>query len=190
MKAGLKNHAGIRGLIAEYERAAMKLYCPRGYCEQDMMRCIVMLRLGGARVAEFAHRSMSLPSPRTARRNTVIRPLLVSPSTPTVDEVEANVIACLDPLEAEHEDEGRHPNNTQVIVHQVLMLDEIAIEKRARWDDKTNMFMGSCREHNIKVPLEFDSEKELDIFCDALDKGDMHLASEVHVLNLFIGAVS
>ena len=52
-------------------------------------------------------------------------------------------------------------------------------KKRPRWDDKTNMFMGSCQEHNSKIPLEFDSEKELDIFCDVLNKGNIHLASEV-----------
>jgi hypothetical protein len=44
------------------------------------------------------------------------------------------------------------------------------------------MFMGSCREHNHKVPLEFSSERELDLFCDALDNGDIHLASEVSFL--------
>jgi hypothetical protein len=60
-----------------------------------------MLWLGGARVAEFAHRSMSLPSPRTARRNTIIRPLVVSPSAPTVAEVEANIISCLEALDVE-----------------------------------------------------------------------------------------
>jgi hypothetical protein len=180
VQAGLKNNVGIRGLIAEYERAALKLYRPRGYTEEDMMRSIVMLRLGGVRVAEFAHRSMSLPSPRTARRNTVIRPLVVSSSTPTVDEVESNIISCLEALDVEDEQGPRR--HTRIIMHQVLMLDEIATEKRARWDDKTNMFMGSCREHNHKVPLEFSTEKELNIFCDALDNGDIHLASEVRIL--------
>jgi hypothetical protein len=37
-----------------------------------------MLRLGGTRVAEIAHRSMSLPSHTTIRRNTVMRALIVS----------------------------------------------------------------------------------------------------------------
>ena len=47
VQAGLQNNIGIRGLIAEYEWAALKLYRPRGYTEEDMMRSIVMLRLGG-----------------------------------------------------------------------------------------------------------------------------------------------
>lgn len=72
VKAGLKNHAGIWGLIAEYERVMLKLYCLQGYTEEDIMRVIVILQLGGARVAKFAHKSMALPSPRTARQNAII----------------------------------------------------------------------------------------------------------------------
>ena len=41
------------------------------------------------------------------------------------------------------------------------MLDEIAIERRACWDDKTNMFMGSCQEHHIIVEPDMDSHTAL-----------------------------
>jgi len=94
VQAGLAHRAGIRGLIQQYERAASNLYKPKGYTQEDMMRSIVLLRLGGARVAEFAHRSLSLPSITTIRRNTIIRPLVISPTTPTVAEVEANIVTC------------------------------------------------------------------------------------------------
>ena len=40
-------------------------------------------------------------------------------------------------------------------------------------------FLGACREHSHKVPLEFVSEKELEIFCNALDRGEIHAACEV-----------
>ncbi|KAJ7801774.1 hypothetical protein B0H14DRAFT_3489180 [Mycena olivaceomarginata] len=46
---------------------------------------------------------------------------------------------------------GQH--NYDRIVHRVLMLDEIAVEKRARWDNKTNMILGACREHSEKAGL-------------------------------------
>jgi hypothetical protein len=65
------------------------------------------------------------------------------------------------------------------------MLDEIAIEKRPWWDDCTNMFFGACHEHSTTIPLEFSTKKELDLFCDSLDSGDVHLASKVSLL-LFI----
>jgi hypothetical protein len=186
VQAGLAHHVGVRGLIQQYERAANKLYKPKGYTEEDIMRSIVMLRLGGARVAEFAHRSLSLPSVMTIRRNTIIRPLIVSPSWPTVAEVETNITSCFDALSGvELEDDNQlgpvftFDNQPQVVLHQVLMLDELAVEKRLRWDDLTDKFQGTCREHNAKIPLTFSSERELDMLCDTLDAGEVHLASEV-----------
>jgi hypothetical protein len=140
-----------------------------------------MLRLGGARVAEFAHRSLS--SLTTLRRNTVIRPLIVSPSAPTIAEVEANILTCYETLNTtQNRNQGTRPSlESSLIIHQVIMLDELAAERRIRWDDSTDKFQGSCREHNHKVSLTFSSEKELDLLCDALQNNEVHLASEVHI---------
>jgi hypothetical protein len=176
VQAALKNGAGIGAIIQQYERAAEELYNPKGYTNEDIMRSIVLLRLGGAHVAEFAHRSLALPSLTTIRRNTVLPTLVVSPSAPTLTDIEKNILSCYTTFGTEHSS-----SSTGKIVHQVLMLDEIAIEKRVWWDDFTNKFQGTCREHNHKIPLEFASEKELDLLCDALEKDDVHLATEVHV---------
>jgi hypothetical protein len=186
VQAGLKHHAGIRSLILQYERAADKLYKPKGFTNEDIMRSLVMLRLGGARVAEFAHRSLSLPSLTTIRRNTVIRPLLVSPSAPTIAEVEANILICYETLPGsvnttQNRNQGSPDLESSLIMHQVIMLDELAAERRIRWDDSTDKFQGSCREHNHKVSLTFSSEKELDLLCDALQNNEVHLASEVRL---------
>ncbi|KAH8976674.1 hypothetical protein EDB86DRAFT_2820901, partial [Lactarius hatsudake] len=195
VQAGLKHKAGIKTLIqhSQYERAAEKLYQPKGYSNEDLMRSIVMLRLGGARVAEFAHRSLSLPSVTTIRRNTVLQSLIVSPSAPTVAEVKRNIVLChssvagvadaLDPAL----DSGTSSGRLQV-VHQVIMFDELTIEQRVRWDDSTNKFLGICREHGHEIPLEFTSERELNILCDAISDNMVHLASEATVTG--IGALS
>ncbi|KAJ7821618.1 hypothetical protein B0H14DRAFT_2599113 [Mycena olivaceomarginata] len=37
--------------------------------------------------------------------------------------------------------------------HRVLMLDEIVVEKRVRWENKANMMLGACREHSEKAGL-------------------------------------
>jgi hypothetical protein len=191
VQAGLKQRVGVKTLIQQYNHATEKLYKPKGYTQEDIMRSIVLLRLGGARVAQFAHQSLALPSLTTIRRQTVLPALVVSPSTPTVAEVEANIISCyssfdpvsgafsgrtaLDPLDSDL----WRPNQ---IVHQVLMLDELAIEKRARWDDLHNKFQGTCREHNQRIPLDFTSERELDLLCEAIENDEVHLATEVRVL--------
>lgn len=187
VQAGLKNKAGIKALNHQYERAAKKLYQPKGYSHEDLMRSIVMLRLGGARVAEFAHRSLSLPSVTTIRRNTVLQPLIVSPSVPTAAEIEENITLCCSGLiSADNLNSSLELGAS--VVHQVLMLDELAIERRVRWDDLTNKFLGLCREHSHEIPLEFTSERELDILCDAISNNKVHLASEATVAGL--GALS
>ncbi|KAH9015472.1 hypothetical protein EDB84DRAFT_1582181, partial [Lactarius hengduanensis] len=188
VQAGLKHRVGIKTLIQQYERAAEKLYKPKGYTNEDIMRSIVLLRLGGARVAQFAHQSLALPSLTTIRRQTVLPALVVSPSTPTVAEVEANIISCYSSLNSVA---GACSGGTALdsdlrlesdrIVHQVLMLDELAIEKRVRWDDLHNKFQGTCREHNHQIPLEFTSERELDILCEAIESDEIHLATEATV---------
>ncbi|KAH9027269.1 hypothetical protein EDB85DRAFT_2074798 [Lactarius pseudohatsudake] len=178
-------------LIQQYERAAEKLYKPKGYTNEDIMRSIVLLRLGGARVAQFAHQSLALPSLTTIRRQTVLPALVVSPSAPTVAEVEANIISCYSSLNSVAGacsggtaqpalDSGLRLESDK-IVHQVLMLDELAIEKRIRWDDLHNKFQGTCREHNHRVPLDFTSERELDILCEAIENDEIHLATEATV---------
>ena len=187
VQAGLKNRAGIKTLIQQYERAAEKLYKPKGYANEDIMRSIVLLQLGGARVAEFAHQSLALPSLTTIWRQTVLLALLVSPSAPTVAEVEANIISCYSSLGSySGQDSGgsscEWTGDTQKVVHQVLMLDELAVEKRVRWDDLHNKFQGTCREHNHRIPLDFTSEKELDLLCEAIENDEVHLATEVRVL--------
>lgn len=67
VQAGLKWKVGVKGLISQYECTAVKLYKLKGYTNEDIMRSIIMLHLGGSHVAKFAHRSTFLPSPTTAR---------------------------------------------------------------------------------------------------------------------------
>ena len=43
----------------------------------------------------------------------------------------------------------------------ILMFDELAIEKRPRWDDKSNKFLGMCHEHGHVTSLEFTSKDDL-----------------------------
>jgi hypothetical protein len=177
VQAGLKHRAGIKALIQEYEHAAEKLYQPKGYTNEDIMRSIVMLQLGGTRVTEFAHHSLSLPSPTTIRRNTVMPALIVSPSAPTIPEIEENIQSCISCT-------GDNASWASTIQHQVLMLDELAVKQRLHWDDSSNKFLGTCHEHNHQLSVDFTSEKELDILCNAIDNKKVHLASEATVAGI------
>ncbi|KAH9034328.1 hypothetical protein EDB85DRAFT_1889826 [Lactarius pseudohatsudake] len=189
VQAGLKHKAGIKTLIQQYKCAAEKLYQLKGYLNKDLMHSIVILRLGGAHVAEFPHHSLALPSITTIRCNTVLQSLIISPSVPTVAEVERNIMSCNSGLDGVSDtldlalDSGMSSGGLQV-VHQVIMFDELAIEQCVRWDNSTNKFLGICHEHGHKIPLEFTSERELNILCNAISNNMVHLASEATVAGI------
>jgi hypothetical protein len=131
VQAGLNHRTGIKALIQQYEHAADKLYQPRGYSKDDIMRSIVLLQLGGAHVAEFAHCSLSLPSLTTIRCNTVLHALVVLPSIPTTAEIEANLQLCYAAWVSiceSHSGLGLGlGEGTQTVIHEVIMLDELAV---------------------------------------------------------------
>lgn len=61
-------------------------------------------------------------------------------------------------------------------LHAVVMFNELATEKRIRWDSKTNHFLGVCREHTHKTSLEFVNEGVMEELFRAIDD---HYAKEV-----------
>ncbi|KAJ7635427.1 hypothetical protein B0H17DRAFT_1217291 [Mycena rosella] len=149
-------------------------YNPKGFMPDDYMVGLCVLRLGGARLADLLHRALGLPGLTTLRKHSVIRPLRASPGMPTITEIEENIDAYTVGEEL--------PVGPPRIVHRVMMLDEIAVEKRARWDDKTNMILGACREHAQNVPLEFCDIEDAKTFFAAVDRKEVHLASEATVV--------
>ncbi|KAJ7485960.1 hypothetical protein FB451DRAFT_1433109 [Mycena latifolia] len=178
--ASQNNHESISALSHRFYRASADtyregpVYNPKGFTPDERMVSLTVLRLGGARLADILHRALGLPGLTTLRKHTVIRPLRASPGMPTVEEIEENIDAYTDGEDA--------PSGPPKIIHRVIMLDEIAVEKRVRWDDKTNMILGACREHSSKVPLEFSDIADAETFFHALDQGTIHLASEATVV--------
>ena len=168
-------------LVRQYERAAEKLYQPKGYTNEDIMHSIVLLQLGGARVAKFAHCSLALPSLTTIWHNMVLKTLVVSPFIPTATDIEVNIISCY--TLGTSTTPKPNPSNPELlgVIHQVVMLDELAVEKQVQWDDSHNQFQETCHEHNHQIPLEFTSERELNLLCDAITENKVHLATKVHI---------
>ncbi|KAN0131279.1 hypothetical protein V8E53_010983 [Lactarius tabidus] len=97
----------------QYELVAERLYKLKGFTNEDIMWSIVLLQLGGAHMAQFAHQLLALPSLMTIRCQTVLPALLISPSTPTVTEVEANIVSNL-ALEGMHLAQNSGNNQTRL----------------------------------------------------------------------------
>ncbi len=60
-----------------------------------------------------------------------------------------------------------------------MPVDELKISERLRWDPRTNMILGVCREHGGKCALEYRSQFQADTLLERLKDKSVHLASEV-----------
>ncbi|KAJ7719177.1 hypothetical protein DFH07DRAFT_1009745 [Mycena maculata] len=159
--ACIKQKRGIRGMIEGFLRAAKGLWHP-ARTEEDDMFGLTILKLAGIRCAEIAHRALGLPGVTTLRNRMITPPLTASPGAPRVEEIQKNTDACFAGI--------TDALTSKKVVHQILMFDEIATEKRIRWDPTTNHFLGVCRQHAHKVGLEFNGEADLDELFEALAK--------------------
>lgn len=74
--------------------------------------------------------------------------------------------------------------NESKAAHAVLMFDELALEKRIRWDSKSNCFLGVCREHAHKASMEFINEGDVEELFVKLDSGEIHYATEVRTFQI------
>ncbi|KAJ7064061.1 hypothetical protein C8F01DRAFT_1022169, partial [Mycena amicta] len=157
----LGRNMGIRGVLSSYDRAARGLYKPKSYTEEDHLRTVLFWRMGGNRLADLAHRALGLPSTSTVRRHISAPHIIISVGLPRVEEIEKNILASFD---------GILDLLTQRPRHAVIMFDELAVDGRIRWDDKTNNFVGTCRPHSKHVNMRFDTEDDMTELFRALDE--------------------
>ncbi|KAJ7862813.1 hypothetical protein B0H14DRAFT_3610853 [Mycena olivaceomarginata] len=173
VRVQLGRKQGIRGLLSTYDDAAKGVYGHKSYTEEDDLRGVLLWKMAGNRVADFAHRALGLPSRTTLRKRATVPPIVPSPGRPQATEVAENVEACFKGI-------------TDVLAakkpqHAVLMFDEIATERRIRWDPRTNNFLGVCRQHADKASLQFNGEKDLEELFRAKEEGKVHFAGEATV---------
>jgi hypothetical protein len=72
-----------------------------------------------------------------------------------------------------------HSCTSGKVLHTVVMFNELATEKRIRWDPKTNDFLVVCREHAHKTLMEFVNEEDMEELFRCIDNGEVHHAKEV-----------
>ena len=75
------------------KKAAKGIYHPRGFDKAEDLQALLFLHLGGAQVADVAHRIFGTPAVSIIQRRTIIPQILASPSFPTCYEIEYNIAA-------------------------------------------------------------------------------------------------
>jgi hypothetical protein len=169
---GLRSGWSVSAILTQMDNAVKGCYKAKSYLEIDYQRALILYRFGGARLADFAHRALGLPSLTTAREHSTSVPLRVSASYPTSDEVTANFHSVFPKKD--------HPAvSSDVVTGYSVSLDDIALQKRLRWDPTSNKIAGICREHGGACSLEFCSMHEANELHSALESNRVHFASEV-----------
>ncbi|KAF8172520.1 hypothetical protein K438DRAFT_1981372 [Mycena galopus ATCC 62051] len=182
IRTRLNNGESIGVMLERFYRACVDVhheglkYNPKGFTQDDYMVGLCVLRLGGARLADILHRALGLPGLTTLRKHSVIKPLCASPAMPIIAEIEANIDAYTAGEET--------PSGPPEIVHRVMMLDELAVEQRARHDDKTNKILSACREHGAIEGVELCHLDDAITFFECGNNNEVHSASEATVAAL------
>ncbi|KZS91426.1 hypothetical protein SISNIDRAFT_402445, partial [Sistotremastrum niveocremeum HHB9708] len=179
VRVALKNGAGIQGICQKLSEAAGKLTSTKSFTEDDMKLAYLVWKMGGPRLVNIVARALGGPSVSTVRRHMGSKGLQASVAFPTSDEMRHNLKISLGKDSGEV---GALTEAPTVTVGYVLAVDEIAVEKRMRWDPERNMIIGLCREHGHKRSLEFNTMDEADEILKCLVSGEMHLSSEASVL--------
>ena len=180
ISVGLRQRKGVRGILASVMAAAHGYYRPKSYSEEEDMNALLIWRLSGNRVAGINQRSNGAPSVSYLRTRSIVPPLIPSHAQPTKEDVQTNVEATLQSVMGEI-----HGLVKGIALHTVVMFDELATEKRIRWDPKTNYFLGACRQHAHRTSTEFINEGDLEELFrhlnSAVDDEKVHYAGEVRI---------
>ena len=176
LQAGLNRGVGVRGMMGLLDHARKGLYKPKTFTEEDMSRGLLFLRLGGAHVARLAHQTLGTPSRSTLRygsgANSTVTLLSPSAGFPTKSEIQHNIRLAFKNL---HGTTG---------CGYVLMIDEIKVEERLRWDPSTNAILGLCREHTEHVSLDFCSMSDTSALVHGILCGEIHHASKMSLYSI------
>ncbi|KAJ7882900.1 hypothetical protein B0H13DRAFT_2538947, partial [Mycena leptocephala] len=100
--------------------------------------------------------------------------LKTSPRTPTMQEMLHNLDTAF-PIPHPPPSDGSVGPGFQI------MIDEIKVEGRMRWDPRSNMILGLCREHSAEFELNFLGVEQAEALHAGLAKNTVHLASEATV---------
>jgi hypothetical protein len=132
---GLHSGWSISAILTQVDNAVKGYYKAKGCAEIGYQRALIIYRFGGARLADFAHRALGLPSLGTACKHSTLVPLRVSASYPMPDKVTANFYSVFP-----KKDNLATPSNA--IIGYSVLLDNVALQKQLWWDPPSNKIAG------------------------------------------------
>lgn len=169
----LKKKRGIVTVLEQVMEAARGIYSVKSFTEKEQLLVLLLWRLGGDRIGHIRYQALGLPSVSTLRDRSVKIRVLPSIGKPTAELVSQNLRAVLaGVMEILRE-------NHAVIRHVVVMLDELATERRVRYCCWNNKIYRLYRAHGDRVSQDFTSMDNVQEMFEAVDKGEVCIASQI-----------
>ena len=72
LRVGFRNGAGIHTMLSIIKKAGEGTYHPKGFDEEEELQALLLLHLGGARIAGIAHWVFGTPSVSTIHSQTMV----------------------------------------------------------------------------------------------------------------------
>ncbi|KZT31395.1 hypothetical protein SISSUDRAFT_1067790 [Sistotremastrum suecicum HHB10207 ss-3] len=189
VRTGVNRGASVKAMLVSFEKAAEGLYKPKNIQEKEVLLGWLLWKFGGPRCAGIANRALGLPSVSTVRVRMKTERLVISVLIPSVTEVVTNInrMFSSDLVRSDASVAKRGTTGSKGYGY-VLQFDEIACERRIRYDPASNKILGLARETALNTPQEFTSIDDAHQLYEDLVSGQAEMASEVTVIAL--GAVA
>ncbi|KAF8601713.1 hypothetical protein BDV93DRAFT_445416, partial [Ceratobasidium sp. AG-I] len=175
IQTALKNGARIKTIIGRIVKAQGGLFSPQNYSQKTFDLIALVLKIGGPRLAFAVSKALHLPSISTVRNRLNLPRLLPSIDFPTRNEILKNIESLFG---------SDIPHSIPCLKAGVsLMIDEVAIKSRPRYDVILDAVIGICHEHANKDALQSLSTRSgsRNALLDTqalLDSGGCHHATE------------
>ncbi|KAF8330036.1 uncharacterized protein EI90DRAFT_2996770 [Cantharellus anzutake] len=169
VRSALKNRRGMGDIIHLIGKAAIGSYHPQ-YTEREQLMSVVLYRLGGSRLAEFAHAALGMPG-LTAIKQHCTTSILASAAFPNLEGLTRNI-------------DSAYELNSPLgdgVMGLVCMFDEIKVEEGLDWCPRTNSIIGLCREHSGPEGHIFTNLDDAQVICEDLREKKVHLGTEATV---------
>lgn len=164
----LKQRKSIRAIVDQMHRAIDHLYSPKNFVKKELHLAFLFWKLGNAKVCSIAAKALNLPSVSTARRALNIPKLKIPHQSPTIELIKTNLRAIFPASEV---------RPSKLCFN--LMIDEIKVEERPRYQYDDNSIVGMCREHIHSHEILVHSASDIDALADAEKAGEVHRGTVV-----------
>ncbi|KDN33727.1 hypothetical protein RSAG8_13186, partial [Rhizoctonia solani AG-8 WAC10335] len=175
IQTALRNGAGVGIIIDRILKAQKGLFRPHEYSQKLFDLGALIYKVGGIRLGFAVAKALNLPSISAIRSRLNLPHLRPSIGFPTKTELMKNIESFFG------------PNVTQSSCS--LMIDEIAVESRLRYDIQQDAIVGACHEHVRTESVEglSDQKNPVDVLLDIqakLNSREFHRAAEATMVSL------